>query len=136
MPLPDRLARVNRRLTNPFMRTFAGRLPPFAIVLHRGHRTGRDHRTPVWAFPTPGGFVVALTYDPDRDWVRNTFAHGGCTLLRAGRHVPLADPTILHGAAGLQLMPRPLRPVLRLLGVTAFLRLRLDVRHAGTAADR
>jgi hypothetical protein len=27
VPLPDRLARINRRVTNPIMRTFAGGVP-------------------------------------------------------------------------------------------------------------
>ncbi len=124
MPFPDRLARINRWLTNPVMRTFAGRLPPFAVVVHRGRRSGREHRTPVWAFPAGDGFVVALTYGAERDWVRNVVAAGGCGLLRGGRRLSLADPRLLGGRAGLRLMPRPLRPVMRLIGVTEFLRLR------------
>lgn len=137
MPLPDGLARLNRYTTNPFMRTFAGRLPPFAIVVHRGRRSGREYRTPVWAFPAEGGFVVALTYGAGRDWVRNTFARDDCALLRGGRRVPLADPQLLAGEAGLRLMPAPLRPVLRLLGVTEFLRLRpADPTRPAATTDR
>ena len=124
MPFPDRLARFNRLVTNPLAQTIAGRLPPFALVLHRGRRTGKAYRTPVWAFPTPdGGFAIALTYGPDRDWVRNVLAQGGCALDRGGRRVPLAAPRILAGVQGSRLMPRLLRPVLRLLGVTDVLQL-------------
>lgn len=122
MPLPDSVARFNRRVTNPLARTFAGRLPPMALVEHRGRRSGREYATPIMAFPAGTGFAVALTYGPDRDWVRNVRAAGGCILIRAGRCIPLTNPTLL-GEEGLALMPVPSRPLLRLSGVTAFLRL-------------
>jgi len=124
MPLPDRLARLNRRLTNPVARTFAGRLPPFGLVVHRGRRSGRDYRTPILAFPDGEGFVIALTYGPDRDWVQNVRAPDGCTLIRRGREIPLVDPRIVGAAEGLPLLPGPVRFGMRRLGVTAFLRLR------------
>lgn len=123
MPMPDRLARFNRWVTNPLMRTFAGRLPPFAIVEHRGRRSGRAYRTPVWAFSTADGFVIALTYGADRDWVRNVEAARGCTLTRGGRSIPCGDPRVVGAAEGARLMPAPIRPVLRGLNVTEFLRL-------------
>jgi deazaflavin-dependent oxidoreductase (nitroreductase family) len=126
MPLPDRLARRNRRLTNPVFRAFAGGLPPFGLVVHRGRRSGRAYRTPVVAFPDGEGFVIALTYGPDRDWVRNVRAAGGCTPIRGGREIPLVAPAIVGEAEGLPLLPRPVRTVLPRLGVTAFLR-----RHPG-----
>ena len=131
MPLPDRLAWINRRVTNPVMGTFAGRLPPFAIVVHRGRRSGREYRTPVWAFRAGDGFVVALTYGAERDWVRNVIAQGGCGLIRGGRDLALSDPTLLSGRDGLRLLPGPVRPVLRLLGVDEFLRLRSGERREG-----
>ena len=123
MPMPDGLARVNRWVTNPLMRTFAGRLPPFAIVEHRGRRSGRAYRTPVWAFTTGDGFVIALTYGADRDWVRNVEAAQRCTLARGGRSIPCREPRVVGEAEGLRLMPAPIRPVLHVLGVTQFLRL-------------
>jgi len=122
MPLSDRVARFNRRVTNPLARTFAGRLPPFALVEHRGRRSGREYATPIMAFPAGTGFAVALTYGPDRDWVWNVRAAGGCTLIRGGRRLRLANPSLL-GEEGSALMPGPIRPVLRRFGVAAFLRL-------------
>ncbi len=122
MPFPDRLARFNRRVTNPLFRTFAGRLPPFAIVEHRGRRSGRRYATPVMAFSAADGYAIALTYGPDRDWVKNVRAAGGCTLVRGGRRVPLAQPLVLSND-GSALMPAAIRPVLRRLGVTDVMRL-------------
>lgn len=131
MPLSDRVARFNRRVTNPLVRLFAGRLPPMALIEHRGRRTGRAYATPIMAFPTGGGFAIALTYGPDRDWVRNVRAAGGCSLVYRGRRIRLTAPALL-GEEGSALMPAPIRPVLRRLGVTAFLRL----GSAHLSADR
>ena len=85
MPLPDRLATFNRSVTNRIVRTFAGHLPWFAIVVHRGRKSGRIYRTPVNAFGIDDGFVIALTYGPDRDWVKNVLAAGRCGLIVRGR---------------------------------------------------
>jgi deazaflavin-dependent oxidoreductase (nitroreductase family) len=122
MTFADRLARFNR-LPNRLVRTFAGRLPPLAIVVHRGRRSGRSYRTPVVAFRTGDGYVVSLPYGPDRDWVRNVLAAGACTLERGRRRVELSGPRMLSTSEGLALVPAPVRSGLRLLRVRAFLRL-------------
>jgi hypothetical protein len=78
MPLriARRVARFNRAVTNPIQLQYAWLLPPWAVILHRGRRSGRLYRTPVNVFPRPGGCVVALTYGPQSDWVRNVLAAG------------------------------------------------------------
>ena len=58
------------------MRLVAGRLSPFAVVSHRGRVTGHDYATPVWAFGTGDGVVLALLYGAASDWVRNVLAAG------------------------------------------------------------
>jgi deazaflavin-dependent oxidoreductase (nitroreductase family) len=122
--LSDRLARFNRRLFNPAVRTFAGRRGlPVAVVEHRGRRSGRRYRTPVLAFRVDGGWVIALLYGADRDWVRNVLAAGSCVLERGGRRVELIDARVLDASDGMALVPLLMRPSLRLLRVTRFLRL-------------
>lgn len=123
MPLPERLPAINRRVTNPFMRLFAGWLPPFAIVVHRGRTSGREYRTPVLAFPDGAAVVIALTYGVERDWVKNVQAAGGCTLVRGGFSIPVVAPRVLDEGEGMPLMPRPVRLILRLTKVDRFLRL-------------
>ena len=44
------------------------------IVHHVGRRSGRPYETPVLLTPIDGGFLIPLTYGPDRDWVRNVTA--------------------------------------------------------------
>jgi deazaflavin-dependent oxidoreductase (nitroreductase family) len=122
MPISHAVARVNRRLTNRITRRFAGRIPPFAIVIHRGRKSGTTYRTPVMIFPTPDGFAVALTYGPDTDWVRNVVAAGGCTVEYRRRTIPLAAPRLVcTGDDGRPSLPAPVRLALRLLRVDDYL---------------
>ncbi len=125
MPLPNRLARFNRRVTNPIARTVAGRIPPLAIVAHRGRRSGTVYRTPVMAFRERGGdaFVVALTYGPDTDWVRNVLAAGGCDIVRGRKTIALAGPRLVEGADPPDDLLPPVRWGLRRGRVQAYLRL-------------
>ena len=120
MPLPPRLARFNRRVTNRVTRPIAGRLPGFAIVRHRGRRTGRLYRTPVNLFRRDDSVVIALTYGPDRDWVRNVMAAGGCEVETRGRVLKLNDPRLVTDTHR-NLVPAPVRPVLGAIDVTQFL---------------
>jgi deazaflavin-dependent oxidoreductase (nitroreductase family) len=120
MPIPRWIGRVNRRFTNCVTGLVAPRAPAFGIIVHRGRRSGRLYRTPVNVFRTPGGYTVALTCGPESDWVKNVLATGGCELETRGRAVHLTDPRLVH-AEGQRQMPRAIRSVLRLLGVTDFL---------------
>ena len=124
MSFADGLAQFNRLVFNRVVRAFAGRrLSPVAVVVHRGRRSGRRYRTPVLAFRVDDGYLVALLYGADRDWVRNVVAAGSCALERGGRRFDLTDPRMLDAGDGLALVPAPVRPALRLLRVRRFLRL-------------
>jgi deazaflavin-dependent oxidoreductase (nitroreductase family) len=123
VPLPAALARFNRRVTNPLTRSIAGRVPPLAIVVHRGRRSGREYRTPVLAFPSSDRVLIALTYGAGTDWVRNVLAAGGCDLEWRGRSLPLGRPEVVDLASGFTAIPVVLRPIVRLIGVKECLRL-------------
>jgi deazaflavin-dependent oxidoreductase (nitroreductase family) len=122
--LPAWLARLNRRVANPVLRPLAGRLPSFGIVVHRGRRTGRVYRTPVNAFPLEHGFLIALTYGHDVDWLKNVVAEGGCRLIHRGQGVDLIDPRILPLHEVTRSIPGWIRGILRTLGVSQVLHLR------------
>ena len=72
------LRRPVTRLFNPLSRRVAGFLPGFAILTHRGRRSGTAYRTPINVFRRDGAWVVVLTYGSDVDWVKNVLAAGGC----------------------------------------------------------
>lgn len=76
MPAPRWVARANKIGLNRFTKYIAPWAPGWAIVVHRGRKSGRTFRTPLWAFRRHNGFVIALTYGPETDWVRNVLAAG------------------------------------------------------------
>jgi len=122
MVLSKRVARFNRVVTNRVTKPFVGWLPGFGMVLHKGRRSGREYRTPLNVFRTPGGYVVALTYGPDADWVKNVVAAGGCELITRRRTHSLTDPRIVRDEtrAG---MPVVVRRILKANDVSDFLHL-------------
>src|SRR6478735_3509650 len=113
MPMPRWVARTNKHVLNPVMLRVATRFGPMAVVRHAGRRSGRTYRTPVFAFAYREGgrvrVVLALTYGPDVDWVRNVDAAGSFVLERRGT-----------GEDGLRLVPGWTRAVLRRTGVDDF----------------
>lgn len=96
MPIPKTIARWNKVGLNRVTRHIAPWMPGFGVVLHRGRTSGRAYRTPVNVFPAEGGFVIALTYGADSDWVKNVLAADGCELMTRGRRVRLTGPHIYH----------------------------------------
>jgi deazaflavin-dependent oxidoreductase (nitroreductase family) len=118
MPLPRAIARFNRLVTNRILGLLAFVIPPFTIVVHRGRTSGREYRTPVWAFRTTEGFVIPLTYGASRtDWLKNVLAHGTAKLIMRRHVVEVSRPHLIHGPEGRHALPWLLRPGLRLLGV-------------------
>ena len=132
MQAPRIMRRINRVLTNPLVNNFAGVVPPFAVVHHRGRRTGRAYRTPIVVFPTAQGFVTPLPYGTDTDWCLNLLAAGRCTLETTGQKVAVGRPRIVRGDTAIPLFPFLLRPGLRLAGLPGYLlvdRRRGDLRR-------
>lgn len=123
MVLSARLARMNRRGLNRITGRIAHRLPGFGIVHHVGRRSGRALATPLNVFRKPGrGFVVALTYGPDTDWLKNVNAAGGCTITTRGVSHRLVNPRVITDPS-LTGMPAFVRFILRRNGVQQFLHL-------------
>jgi len=76
------------RVTGPLFRG----LPGMGVLVHHGRKSGERSQTPVNVFPRPGDrHVVALTYGPDTDWLKNVLAAGGCELLTGGRQIELTS---------------------------------------------
>jgi deazaflavin-dependent oxidoreductase (nitroreductase family) len=125
MPLPRGLARFNRKVTNPLAERISGRVPGWGILIHRGRRTGRAYRTPLAVFSRAGGYVIALTYGPEAEWVQNVLAAGGAILERGGEHVRLTGPRVVRDPSH-RLVPPLVGIPLRFLGADAFLLLDYD----------
>jgi deazaflavin-dependent oxidoreductase (nitroreductase family) len=127
MPISKNVARFNRVGLNRVTRHIAPWAPGFALVLHRGRRSGRTYETPVNLFVTSTGVRIALTYGKDSEWVKNVLAAGGCTVRTRGRDVALSNPRVVHDPARNGVRPLE-RRILGALNVADFLDLDLDLK--------
>ncbi|HET6504223.1 MAG TPA: nitroreductase family deazaflavin-dependent oxidoreductase [Amycolatopsis sp.] len=122
MVVSRRVARFNKVATNRVLGQFTPFLPGFGTVVHNGRRSGRVYHTPVNIFRASDGYVIALPYGPESDWVRNVLAADGCEVVTRGRTVKLTKPRLVHEAKCAEL-PTPVRQILELAGVADFLHL-------------
>jgi deazaflavin-dependent oxidoreductase (nitroreductase family) len=121
VPLSRVFARFNRNVANPLMRLFAGRVPPFAIVSHRGRVTAHAYSTPVLAFRTEDGLVFAVLYGATSDWVKNVLGAGHAQVKRVGKTREYGQARLV-GNESMQLVPAIFRGVFRLFRVRQLLR--------------
>ncbi|HEX4106924.1 MAG TPA: nitroreductase family deazaflavin-dependent oxidoreductase [Solirubrobacteraceae bacterium] len=98
--IPRAVARFNERLGNAVQGHWAWILPPYAIVVHHGRRTGRRFSTPVVAFRAGELIVVPILYGRDSQWVLNLEAGGAAELVRGGRRYALAEPRVVEQPPG------------------------------------
>ena len=116
------LAQMNIAFTNRITGLFAGWLPGFGILTHVGRKSGKVYRTPVNVFPAPNGFVIALTYSSQSEWVKNVLAAGGCELKTRGKKYQLSAPKVVRDPTRRRL-PIPVRVVLRIVGADEYMEL-------------
>jgi deazaflavin-dependent oxidoreductase (nitroreductase family) len=122
VPLPRWLARANRSGLNRVVKHVAPWAPALGLVVHAGRKSGRRYETPVMVFGDRDGFIIALTYGPGTDWVRNVVAAGGCELRTSRRTLRMGSPRVYRDETGAGIRPLE-RRVLRLIGVADFLSL-------------
>ncbi|MFB8000986.1 nitroreductase family deazaflavin-dependent oxidoreductase [Nocardia sp. NPDC056000] len=124
MPLPQALARINRRISNPVLGVMARIAPGFGIVIHTGRKSGRVYRSPVMVFRRDGGYRIALTYGPKVDWLKNIRAAGKFEFETRGRVITLTDP-VLRQDSSAAWAPIGVRQVLTALTVEYYVQARL-----------
>jgi deazaflavin-dependent oxidoreductase (nitroreductase family) len=116
------VAAFNLAVTNRITSRFADRMPGFGIVTHVGRKSGRVYRTPVNVFRAPEGFLIALTYGRESEWVKNVLTAGGCEIETRGVRYRLSAPTIVHDPTRRR-FPLFVQLVLRLIGAKDFIQL-------------
>jgi deazaflavin-dependent oxidoreductase (nitroreductase family) len=116
------LAKVNIAFTNRITTLFAGWLPGFGILTHVGRKSGKVYRIPVNVFRASNGFIVALTYSSQSEWVKNVLEAGGCELKTRGKKYQLSSPNVVHDPTRRR-FPIPVRLVLRIVGADEYMEL-------------
>jgi len=114
------LAKINKAFTNRITSLFAGWLPGFGILTHVGRKSGKVYRTPVNVFRASNGFIIALTYSSQSEWVKNVLAAGGCELKTRGKKYQLSVPKVMRDPTRGR-FPIPVRLVLRVVGADEYM---------------
>ena len=114
------LAKINIAFTNRITGLFAGWLPGFGILTHVGRKSGKVYRTPINVFRASNGFIMALTYSSQSEWVKNVLAAGGCELTTRGKTYHLSAPNLVHDPTRRR-FPIPVRVALRIVGADEYI---------------
>ena len=130
-PVLNTVRRISRA-TKPIVLRSAGQAGvSTSVVRHVGRSSGREYETPVAALPTDDGFVIALPYGPDTDWLKNVLASGSATIVDQGTTHLVDRPEVVPTAEAEPDLPPDTLRGLRLFRVEECLR----VRHARQAAS-
>jgi deazaflavin-dependent oxidoreductase (nitroreductase family) len=123
-PVLDAVRRMNRSVTNPrVMRTAGSAGEQTSVIHHVGRKSGRAYATPVDVIPTRTGFLIALPYGTQADWLRNVLAAGSAAVVTNGERLEVDTPTIVATADVADLIPARTLRTLRLFGVDECLHL-------------
>src|SRR5437588_10934525 len=87
-----------------------------------GKKSGKVYRTPINVFRASNGFIIALTYSSQSEWVKNVLAAGGCDLETRGKKYQLSAPKVV-GDPTRRRFPIPVRIVLKLVGADEYMEL-------------
>jgi deazaflavin-dependent oxidoreductase (nitroreductase family) len=108
--MPEWAPRWNKAVNNRVFSLIAPHIPPYALVIHRGRRSGAEYRTPVLAFRSGATILMALPYGERSDWVRNLLAADEGLVLRAGKRLPITRIAVVdRDSESVSRLPRGLR---------------------------
>ena len=125
--------RFNRAFGNPHQMRKAGTPGAYAsVVRHVGRKTGRSYGTPVEAFATDDGFVIALPYGSGTDWIKNVLATESATIVTEGETWSIDWSKVVPTAVAAPYMPAKEQRSLRRFAVDRCLRVHRAVPDDGT----
>ena len=87
---------MNRAVMNPRQMKSAGTPGAYAAVIrHVGRNSGREYETPIGITPYQDGYVVALPYGRETDWLKNLMAAGTATIVYEGETITVSRPRLV-----------------------------------------
>lgn len=120
----DTVRRTSRAM-KPLALKSAGTPGAYASVIrHVGRTTGRAYETPVGAVAIDDGFVIALPYGPNTDWLKNVLASGSAIIVDEGNTYDVDQPELLPMAAAVRYFSPQDQRAHRMFGVDQCLRVR------------
>lgn len=130
----DRIRIFNKYVTNRVFRGFASRSRgPFAVMSHVGRCSGKLYETTIMVWHLGEGFVIALTYGRNVDWLRNIKTAEGGTLLWHGKVYIIGKPEPIDANTALTAFPALFRLILRRTGTHEFVWVKSSVPEPARA---
>jgi deazaflavin-dependent oxidoreductase (nitroreductase family) len=124
-PAVQNTVRRISKATKPYVLKTAGQEGvSTSVVRHVGRTSGREYETPISALPTEDGFVIALPYGRNTDWLRNVLAAGSATVVDQGTTYTVSDPEIVPTSEAEPHLPPDTLRTLRVFRVEECLRVR------------
>jgi deazaflavin-dependent oxidoreductase (nitroreductase family) len=94
-PVLNTVRRISRA-TKPLILKTAGQAgTSTSVIRHLGRFSGQEYETPVSALPTDDGFLIALPYGRNTDWLKNVLARGSATIVEQGTTYTVDDPKVV-----------------------------------------
>ena len=106
-----------QRFFSPIAQALAGRrwFPLWALMHHRGRRSGTEFATPIAVIPTldKSIILIGLPWGAKTNWALNVKDAGGATLTWKGREYRTVEPRIIPGTEAAALAKRSFRFIVR-----------------------
>ncbi|MHB8599017.1 MAG: nitroreductase family deazaflavin-dependent oxidoreductase [Ktedonobacteraceae bacterium] len=119
-----RLRTFVKHFVNPLLRNVAhASRGPFALLRHVGRRSGKTYEIPIMVWRVEDGFVIALTYGPQVDWLRNLQAADQGSLRWHKQEYVFQKPEFIDAKTALPALPPFIQQILRLRGAHEFVKL-------------
>jgi deazaflavin-dependent oxidoreductase (nitroreductase family) len=116
MKFPPLVERLQIKYFNPMMRPLARFLPTFAVVKHRGRKSGQEYETVVNAFRNGNVLAIALAHGKT-NWVKNVLAAGEADVHLFRRDVHITNPRVVPAGTDDPTLPRFMRRGAKNMGV-------------------
>lgn len=98
MLFPAWVDRLQVKYMNPVAKRVARFMPTFAVIRHRGRKSGKHYETVVQAY-RKGSVVAILLGHGQTDWVKNVLAAGEVDVRRSKQHLHVTDLRVVPKGA-------------------------------------
>jgi deazaflavin-dependent oxidoreductase (nitroreductase family) len=104
MLFPAWVDRLQIKYMNPAVKRVARFLPTFAVIKHRGRKSGRSYETVVNAYRKRRVLAILLGHG-NADWVKNVVAAGEADVRLFGRNLHVTNPRVVPAGADAEGLP-------------------------------
>ena len=116
MVFPPLIHRLQVKYMNPVVKKVARFLPSFAVIEHRGRKSGKQYETVVNAHRKGDTLAVILGHGK-ADWVKNVLAAGEADMRLFRREVHIVNPRVVSAGTDDPTLPAVARRAAHRMGV-------------------